>query len=161
MGRLRLAQSKHHPGKTSTWADAGATLPDGQLWGKTAVKHDQEARRWRATATMEHAPNPFSILSQLDCAAEEPPARPVSPDLFRGEPAVVRITVGSLHVAERGRPGASLRVCRRTKLEPPSEDILRPRPPCGDQKGALFLMQREETAASETSSFLKWIHHSR
>lgn len=30
--------------------------------GKTAVKHDQEACRRRATATMEHARNPFSIL---------------------------------------------------------------------------------------------------
>lgn len=85
VGRLRLAQSKHHPEKTSTWADAGATLPDGQLRGKTAVKQDQEARRWRATATMEHAPNPFSILHNFRRGATSETGFPRSvPERARG-----------------------------------------------------------------------------
>lgn len=39
-----------------------AVSSDRQLWGKTALEHDQEARRWRAKATTEHTRNPFSNL---------------------------------------------------------------------------------------------------
>lgn len=51
------------PANGSAGANVTDTLnrADSICCGENAVKHDQEAPRWRRTATMEHAPHPVSV----------------------------------------------------------------------------------------------------
>lgn len=55
------------PANESSRANVTETLnrADSICCGENAAKHDQEAPRWRRSATMEHAPHPVSVLTHL------------------------------------------------------------------------------------------------